>query len=283
MLLIGSTVDSPSTARDVDVIIRPRDTGKFIREVVEPLCPNGFESRQIKNHLVIRDKIDVVFDLELAYEGSTGYKILRFAEDYPVELNQQYKIPQASPAIMIALRESHKYRNYDGFHGNMQKLQQWKKKYGTKNLREYIPSELRNILEEREQETYAAVKTVSLNVTKEEFFSGDGVNYIYDHDSVHEAVSAYFDRAPIYNKILIDEVKCSQVLWDRLWHEDKINAVIEEAFVLAFERGWVPFPGKRDMEHGNYWFRCALRGICTTTCSGWFREFAHQNYFDILE
>ena len=68
---------------------------------------------------------------------------------------------------------------------------------------------------------------------------------------------------------------------------DKIKCVAEEACVITIERYILPtLKGKinknnqLDFRKGLKW---SLYRICTTLCSGWFREFAIWNYEEILK
>jgi hypothetical protein len=45
--------------------------------------------------------------------------------------------------------------------------------------------------------------------------------------------------------------------------------------VLAIERSLVPHPGKKTPEQA---YLMALEKVCTSITSGWFREFAWENY-----
>jgi hypothetical protein len=63
--------------------------------------------------------------------------------------------------------------------------------------------------------------------------------------------------------------------WDNLDYETKLNSVIEEATVLALERSQIPFRGKVDPHRS---FLIALEKVCTSISSGWWREFAWENY-----
>lgn len=209
-------------------------------------------------------------------------QILEYAEDRGYSfLHSQFKVPSATVDLLYTIRESHRYRNYSGFEGNLRKLESYKL---TGYTREKLNLDLQKILSRREVETLGSQKKISLDTSKDTFFSNDGVRYVYDHDSIHTAVAAYFDRThPTYTKILIDEVLCSKSKWDSLWIVDKENAVLEECFVLAFERGYVPFPTVRSEEQNRKWFQTALQGVSTSITSGWFRQFANLNYFQLLE
>ncbi|RTK93451.1 hypothetical protein EKI60_05820 [Candidatus Saccharibacteria bacterium] len=118
-----------------------------------------------------------------------------------------------------------------------------------------------------------------LNVSKEEFFVPMGnLEYVYDHDSLHEAV-AFLDR-PMYTLYAKEN---EQVLSDKdkffeLPELYKFYAVLEEAYVLALERSVIPFATSPDKA-----LLMALEKICTSVTSGWFREYAWENYYQILK
>ena len=113
-----------------------------------------------------------------------------------------------------------------------------------------------------------------LNQTVEKFFD-DAVVKKYSHDDLHK-MYAHFNE-PLYTK-LQDDPKlawCVKSKWDKLTHDEKIKCVQEEAYVIATERFLVPnnwnYPERLAYFH-------ALKKICTTLCSGWFRDFAIDNH-----
>ena len=119
----------------------------------------------------------------------------------------------------------------------------------------------------------------SLMKNKQDFFD-DYVSKIYDHDYLHELIS-YYDK-PIYTKLLRNNelVWCEKDKWDLLSYEDKCKCVAEETFVIAIERFLVP-------KNWKYPYKLAyiksLDKVCTTLCSGWFRDFAIDNYPQIFQ
>jgi hypothetical protein len=142
-----------------------------------------------------------------------------------------------------------------------------------------IPSHLKPFFERREKATYNYGHP-KLNVDKAQFFNSDGVDYKYDHDSIHLSVKRMF--RPAYEWFKDDEAQvfCSK---DKFWACDesiRLNAVLEESMVLAIERSQVPFPGlKTPMES----FEMALQKVCTSITSGWFREYAWENYNKVTQ
>lgn len=126
-------------------------------------------------------------------------------------------------------------------------------------------------------------RTPSLKKSKREFFD-DYVTKYYEHDDIHYATCYY--NEPIYEKLKPDPdmVWCSRKLWNDLAHDDKIRCVREEAYTIALERyiipkmktGETPPPAKFSF----YW---SLERICTTLTSGWFRDFAIDNWLEISQ
>lgn len=124
------------------------------------------------------------------------------------------------------------------------------------------------------KETYS-YQHPKLNRKKSEFFNPDaGVQYIYDHDSIHEAMKHGDKPAYSYFKPDEAEVLTSRKMFEALPYEVRLNAVLEESYVLALERSQIPHP-KSDPEWS---FLTALEKVCTSITSGWFREFAWENY-----
>ncbi len=144
---------------------------------------------------------------------------------------------------------------------------------------------------------------MKLNVTKDEFFN-DGVVKFIDHDILHE-MFAHEDE-PIYKKTQTDqaEVFCSKSLWDLLSYQQKIHMVLEETYVIAAERfviprmvsGYAEVNSLYESDHmhkgaiyfngdpGNLHLQTilnALKKVCTSLSSGYFREFSINNYYEI--
>jgi hypothetical protein len=120
------------------------------------------------------------------------------------------------------------------------------------------------------------------NVTKEEFFD-DAVEKYFDHDFIHEVMAHKENPMYTYMQPNPNIVHCDQGLWDKFPYEDKIKCVLEEAYVIALERMLIPATIKRERPTRPISaFNWALMRICTTLCSGWFRDFAVNNYYSIL-
>ncbi len=176
--------------------------------------------------------------------------------------------------MLFTIKSSHKFlRNSPHF---------WKtlldyhilKKVGCKVRPEY-----QEFLKLREKETYW-YKHPKLNQSKDGFFADDAIEYVYDHDTIHQSVAR--GERPAYTYYMKDgeEVQCDKEKFFALPNEVRMNGVIEEAAVLAIERSLVPHPGVWTPE---YAWKFALAKVCSSITSGWFRAFAYENALQILK
>ena len=271
--------------RDWDFIVRPN--------AVKPLL-DSFGGKIIEqypidaNHLVAKIRYGndsfIIIEIEMAYRGTSGAAILDLVES--TGTGKPYEVAPLS--LMYVIRESHRYRDSIHFEKNMEKLTT----YIEKQYKSRISEPLREILDLRETETYTRAP-IRLNVSKKDFFSNDGVKYIYDHDTIHQAIA--MDEVPAYTLISQSEVYTSKAKFDALPDSKKDLCVLEEAWVIALERGYLPYrKGKRqpryhvdgfgfDADYMQALFKTALQKICTTLTSGWFREYASLNYSRLVK
>lgn len=118
----------------------------------------------------------------------------------------------------------------------------------------------------------------NLNQSVDDFFD-DAVTKKHNHDYLHELV-AFYSR-PLYTQLQHNSTSawCDKDLWHKLTFDEKIRCVAEETYVISIERFLVP-------KEWDYPYRLAytksLDKVCTTLCSGWFRDFAIDNYPSIL-
>lgn len=120
-----------------------------------------------------------------------------------------------------------------------------------------------------------------LNQTNEMFFD-DPVEKVYDHDFLHE-LYAYGDR-PMFEKLKHEgeegKAWCAKDLWEQLSHLQRLQCVAEESYVIATERFMVPNDWNYPTKKAYYY---ALKKVCTTLTSGWFRDFAIDNFPQVFE
>ena len=76
------------------------------------------------------------------------------------------------------------------------------------------------------------------------------------------------------------EVECDKEKFFSAGERIRLYGVLEEAQVLALERSQIPFRGKVEPRRS---FDIALQKVCTSITSGWFREFAWENFDKVEE
>jgi hypothetical protein len=272
MLTIGSIAMNwncghQRTPRDHDVICTYDDFRVMLREDVkyhgEPIAVYPISNG---NKWVAKFK-DYILEAEIAWEGSTAESLLKICEP-------QGLINCASNDVLYTLKMSHRYlKNSPHFLKTMKDIHFLRSK-GAK-----IPEYLTEWFKIREAETYS-YDHPKLNVNKGEFFSGDGIDYVYDHDSLHEAVKE-LDR-PAYTNYMKDgsDVMVDMDKFDRVDDYIRRLGVYEECAVLALERSQIPFEGRLTPSES---FDKALMKVCTSITSGRFREYAWENYHNVLE
>lgn len=84
------------------------------------------------------------------------------------------------------------------------------------------------------KENNPKIKRSRLDMSKEEFFT-NAVNYNeHEHDYLHTLIN----DSPMYTRILKDgqEVELDMSKWEELSHEDKLETIREEVYVMAWER-----------------------------------------------
>jgi hypothetical protein len=224
------------------------------------------------------DKI-LIFEGEFVWDeinNSTKQIYDYLCKDYERNyIKEPFVIP--SMDVLYAFKLSHRYlKNSPHFLKTMKSIHDMRKEF-TVNY-EFSPS-MKDWIKLREKETYDYGHP-KLNQTKSNFFSNDGVNYIYDHDTIHEAVKHFDKPAYQFFKPNTNDVYTSKNLFNKQDEKVKLCAVLEESYVLALERSQIPFDFKSDPSKS---FLMALEKICTSITSGWFREYAWENYYNVIK
>lgn len=207
-----------------------------------------------------------IMEAEITWDGSTAKMLhdLILADPQTIYADG---LAYASLDVCYMLKMSHRYlKNNPHFLKTMKDI---------RNLRQFgavIRPEHKAFLKEREKVTYW-YKHPKLNKNKMEFFNGDGVTYVFDHDSIHESVKEGERPAYTYFQSENAEVMCDMKKFFEIDEQIRLNAVYEESCVLALERSIVPFG--TDYERA---FIMALEKVCTSITSGKFREYAWENY-----
>lgn len=233
-----------------------------------------------------RDKDGMNYEFELAWPGTTAEYLLNC---FDIDVSG---VTVADNSTLLFLKLSHRYkRNSPHFLKTMSDIKFLRGK-GVK-----LYSEHYDTMEQREAESYDYAHP-KLDVTSKEFFTGDGVNYIYDHDSLHLAVALThewdnprdqncydYHSVPAYTQYMKDdsEVMTSKEKFFSVDEEIRLFGVYEESCVLALERSQIPHGlGKEGGPSARWSFEMALMKVCTSITSGFFREYAWEHYNEVL-
>ncbi|UAW53610.1 hypothetical protein QGX15_gp085 [Pseudomonas phage psageK4e] len=236
-----------------------------------------------------RDKDGMNYEFELAWEGTSALLLL---QQYGLH-NHVWK-PEIGPVPAInddlyMIKMCHRYkRNSPHFLKTMSDIKFLREKCGP-DVDKWLSvvSVNQSIIKLREAESYDYAHP-RLNVSSRDFFNGDGVNYVYDHDSIHEAVALNWclGPKPAYTFYMKDgsEVMTSKAKFFSVDESIRLEGVYEESCVLALERSQIPHGlGKEGGPSARWSFEMALMKVCTSITSGWFREYAWENYQKVLD
>ncbi len=203
-----------------------------------------------------------------------NYDIDRYASDEYIEIAGQ-RVYIINPIGLAIIKRSHLWRNLS-FQKHITHYHKHLAKY-----RSMFTQADELVLDKRTKLTMATYPQghPSLKKSVEDFFD-DYVEKKYNHDYLHELV-AYHDK-PLYTQLQRDASSawCDKDLWNKLSNDDKIKCVAEETQVIAIERFLVPHNWDYPIRHA---YIKALDKVCTTLCSGWFRDFAIDNYPKVFE
>ncbi len=282
MILIGSHalgyhIRSNRLCRDFDVICSYEQFEVWIK--IQKLNDSIIECYPIDKgkKMIVKTKSDI-YEFEIAWDNSTAkeFATLVYRDKHTQERSIDNLGPVCIPSLnaLFTLKMSHRYlRNNPHFIKTMRDIQLMKAEGAV------IPEEYKTWFKERQKSTYDYGHP-KLNQNKNGFFDmNQGVHYVYDHDTIHVAM-AHLDK-PAYEYYKSDkaEVMCSKEDFFNASEETRLYGVLEEAYVLALERSQIPFKDKVTPKRS---FEIALEKVCTSITSGWFREYAYNNYDKVM-
>jgi len=226
-------------------------------------------------NVTIPTDVDIITELDIKGVDTQSLSILNnkaMVEKYGsgefIELKGN-KIEVMSLEGLAILKRSHLFREKN-FNRNIGLYYTFLRKYMNFSSKEY---------KDRTKATQKMFKSPSLRMSNEEFFDNP-LTKLYDHDWLHTK-AAYYNK-PLYLQLKTDfsSAWCEKDLWDLLSTEDKFKCAAEEVYVIASERFLIPQKWPKNKELRSY--MKALEKVCTTLTSGWFRDFALDNYVEMI-
>jgi hypothetical protein len=238
--------------------------------------------------VVIKDDVRKVYEIEIAFDiqsQSTSVELLMHYKNKPqvTDATVEGFFGESYRALTLEYQALTKRSHLIypvHFEKNMSDYQLFKRLLGDFE-RDELMQQYYTLRFNEAKERYNQ-RTPNLNVTTEDFFSSKlAVPNYFVHDDIHEAM-AHHDR-PIFTMMQPDPSKawCSKEMFFNLPFEYQVQCVQEEAYVIALERYIIP-------QYGNDWedyfesYKKAVKRICTTLTSGWFRSFAIENYQAVI-
>ena len=278
MILIGSralALRAPRllmrSPKDFDFICTKEEFDSWMETTAHKVKPTKVYPECNGKKMIVEGNSNCEF--ELVQSGTSSEMLVSLVDQDPTTMDTSFgKVPNLD--LLFCIKSSHKYlKNSPHFWKTLADYHVMKR-YGAKVRPEYEA-----FLKLREKETYN-YSHPKLNQSKDGFFADDSIQYVYDHDTIHESVAR--GERPAYTYYMKDgeQVQCDKSKFFALPQEVRINGVIEEAAVLAIERSLVPHPGVWTPE---YAWKFALAKVCSSITSGWFRAFAYENAIQILK
>lgn len=274
MILIGSRA---LVFRSPFILSRQPKDFDFIGEEHEVL--EWLEKHNLKNYKYENGKIIVdeeMCEFELVEKGKSNELFVQLVENDPQTIKTDFGLVP-SLDLLFALKKSHRFlKNSPHVWKTLTDYHRMKK------IGAVVRPEHEEFFKLREKETYS-YKHPRLNQNKKDFFAGDGVHYVFDHDSLHES-QKHLDM-PAYKYYAADneEVKSDKNKFFACSEEIRRYGVLEECSVLALERSIIPFFPNPSVEQLKRSWMMAFSKVITSITSGFFRAYAYENAFEILK
>lgn len=268
---------------DYDVIMTPEEFIQWSHDNnghISSLVPT--KENKYKAVLIFGGKRKV-YEIELGLDGTSAKYLLDRVDEVTDTVIRGYlgeRMHTLRPQYLLLTKKSHLIYPVH-FEKNINDYHLIKSNFGS-----FVPNETMNeyyALRSQEAKDRYKQRTPKLNVTTEDFFSSKlNVPHYFVHDDIHE-VMAHHDE-PVYKKMQPDPSMawCAKDMFFALPYEMQVQAVQEEAYVISLERYIIPQYGDNHENHFEM-YKNALKRICTTLCSGWFREFAIENYPEAIK
>lgn len=293
MLLIGSLaakINDPQRRNfhDYDIIATESEYNETLQRVIDSGIP--YKLHQHDNIRVIRPMGLPPIEFELAIDDYRSPKLLLAkvtkTQDVVILPIGVVQMSVADDNVLATIKYAHIYYGDGRWYKHIKDLHTLCSDF------DKLDWDLVRLRRKENARRRGKLHTPTLKgIVKSSFFTDNlTIPAKYDHDSLHYCVM-HHDR-PIYEMIQEPghEVECSRLLWEQLPRELKIQCCLEEAYVLSLERILIPHreqgitdPLPPELYASEFSaFHWSLMRICTTITSGWFRDFAVQNYPDII-
>lgn len=288
MIIIGSRAmaqqfmlnDRTTHKTDFDVIMTPVEFHNWVemnKSHIKTLVPRSDH----KYKAIVEMYGRVQYEIELGFEGTSSKWLLDHLDECTYGTLPGFfgeKLHVLDPDYQLLTKRSHLVypihfeKNIADYTFMKRMICSYKELIKEPLMNEYYTLRSNEAKERNKQ------KTPKLNVTTEDFFSSKlPVPTYFVHDHIHKMMA--HDSVPMYTKMQPDPSSawCSKDMFFNLPFKEQIQCIQEEAYVIALERYIIPQYGENCNDYLDCYKR-AVKRICTTLTSGWFRDFAIENY-----
>ncbi len=186
----------------------------------------------------------------------------------------EIRVPRIS--TLAAIKQSHLRSDVNCF----KSFHDWKFYSMVLKAHPYTEEDL-HFLEVRTKETNERLaqtqKRINLNVKNDAFFAKSQAMRKIAHDDVHRIVA--FNDIPVFEMVKRDlsKAKIDKDLFDTLPEKTKRQMVLEESFVIGYERF------SHNVSNPYRVYERGLAYFATTLCKGWFQDYIFDNIDYFLE
>lgn len=268
-------VDLYRACVDLDYLCTEEDWDAEVQKFANDRFVETVERNGNKGHVKMKAGAHIEYDI--AQPGDSTDALIQYIKENTHKLPHIGYDVVAPLDVLYLLKMSHRFKkNSPHFKKTMMDI------LFMRSLGVGIPEELDEIYKLRQKESYD-YSHPNLNVNSKDFFKGDEVPYVYDHDTIHQAIAVLGE--PAYKSYMKDdsEVMTSKEKFFAQPKHVRLLGVYEEACVLALERSQIPFGDDVDGPTPKQSFLMALNKVCTSITSGYFREYAWENYSIVLK
>lgn len=189
---------------------------------------------------------------DCSFADEFNYVLMNNKDDKFVDLDLLYTIKLSHLCYDLKNNSWNKHK-YDVMYMQQQ---------GVSNVHVDFYNQLRNLWKHK----HGSKDHIKLNKAADDFFNND---FGYNHDYLHEQFK--LSEIPIYKLFLKDynDVYVDKDKFYNLTYEQQINSVLEEVFVISFERDYNIVKG--------------LKHVTTKMSKGWWNDFICMNMLNIHE
>jgi hypothetical protein len=280
MILIGSralALRAPSALQrkplDFDFIGTREEYDQWFQANQHKIHPTEVYPEMDNTKMIVKG--DVICEWDIIQPDSSNELLRQLVEGNSDSIQTSFGwIPTLD--LLFTIKDSHKFKKFQfSANGFWKTAMDW---HMMKRMGACIRPEYQEFHKLRMKETYNYAHP-KLNVKKDDFFKDDGLEYVYEHDDLHEVVKLHERPAYTYYLKEGEQVLCDKNKFFSISEDIRLAGGIEEGLTLALERSLIPHKG---IWAPDYAFRFACAKVASSITSGFFRQYCFEHLPDII-